>query len=409
MSPSSWVGRRRAALLVLGALGVLGGIISLVLNPPRGPAVTPRTYRSYTPADPRAVVAEVTPRDPREVAMRRELRAAPDRVDLAVKLARIDIQRSRTLSDPRYLGHAQATLGRWYTLASPPPDVLLMRATIRQSLHDFIGAKADLDALIAERPRDGQAQLTRAVVLTVTADYAGARQSCAAIEALVDPLITATCYAQIDGVDGPPGHVVAAIERLSKALESTPNAPESIVSWSLTARAELSIMRGDYGAATADLQRVVAIDPDDAYGRAALADVLMWTGHPADASALLAGREAIDNLLVRRAIAEHQANGPEAEKWKRAMRDRMAAAAERGDRIHMREEARFTLEVEGDAARALTIALEDWGVQKELADARLVAAAAAAKGDLAGADPVRSWVKAHGVEDVQLDKFLGAP
>ena len=92
------------------------------------------------------------------------------------------------------------------------------------------------------------------------------------------------------------------------------------------------------------------------------------------------------------------------------MRDRIAAAAERGDRIHLREEARFALEVAGRCRRALAIALDDWAVQKELADARLVAAAAAvAANDLprpiAGA---RVGDARTSVDDVQLDKLLGA-
>ena len=81
----------------------------------------------------------------REVAERQALAAAPDRVELAVELARADIQRARSLQDPRYLGRAQATLGRWWKLPEPPPDVLLLRATIEQSLHEFATARADLD------------------------------------------------------------------------------------------------------------------------------------------------------------------------------------------------------------------------------------------------------------------------
>src|SRR5205823_12877086 len=139
------------------------------------------------------------------------------------------------------------------------------------------------------------------------------------------------------------------------------------------------------------------IDPDDAYARAALADV----SDPRDASKLLAGREAIDNLLVRRAIAEHRAHGPEAAKLARLMHERIAAAAERGDRVHMREEAMFVLAVDGDAKRALAIALDDWAVQKELADARLVASCAVAAHDLAAAEPVRAWMRTNHVPDAQ--------
>ncbi|HUJ60619.1 MAG TPA: tetratricopeptide repeat protein [Kofleriaceae bacterium] len=377
--------------------------IWLAVAPPAAAAVTAQTYPSYAPTDPKSVVAQVARRDPRELAMRAALREDPERVDLATELARADIQRARALQDPRYLGRAQATLARWWAQDDPPPDVLLLRATIRQSLHDFTGARADLDRLIGERPDDAQAQLTLAVVATVTADYPTARQGCARVAELAAPLVATTCIAQIDGVTG---HAEPARQALAAELARGGVDP-ALRGWAETALAELSIVRGDYAAAAAQLHEVLALDPDDAYGRAALADVLMWTGHPADASALLAGREMIDNLLVRRAIAEHAAHGPAAQKLAQAMRDRIAAAAERGDRVHLREHAMFELEVEGDARRALALALDDWAVQKELADARIVAAAAWAAGDPASAEPVRAWARANGVEDVQLAQLLG--
>jgi len=394
---------RRRLVLGLGAIIAVVAACVLVSGANGVPPIAARGYPSYAPADPTTVIAQVPARDPREVAQRRMLRAAPDRADLAVSLARAEIQRSRALSDPRYLGRAQATLARWWNLEAPPPDVLLLRATIRQSLHDFLTARADLDRLIAVRPDDAQAHLTRAVVSTIMADYTTARADCARVAALADPLIASTCVAQIDGITG---HAGQASQQLARALEQS-TADPSLRGWALTALAELSIVRGDFAAATSQFRQVVDLDPEDAYARAGLADVLMWTKHPAEASALLAGRESVDNLLVRRAIAEYAAAGPDAAKWTRAMRDRIAAAAERGDRIHLREEARFTLEVLGEARRALAIALDDWAVQKELADARLVAAAAVAAGDLNAARPVRAWMQANAVEDVQLAKLLG--
>jgi len=74
----------------------------------------------------------------------------------------------------------------------------------------------------------------------------------------------------------------------------------------------------------------------------------------------------------------------------------------------MREQARFEVEVEGDAKAALAIAKDNWDVQKELADARLLAECAAAARDPDGADAVRTWARETGVKDAQLDRWLGA-
>lgn len=386
-------------MLGLGGLGLAGALTAAALAAPSRATATAATY---VPGDPAHVVARVPARDPAEVAARRALAAAPD-VEVAVALARADIARYRKLSDPRYLGRAQATLGPWWSVAAPPAEVRLLRATIRQSLHDFPGARADLDQLVVEDPRGAQAHLTRAVVATVTADYAAARESCAAAGALTGALVAAACEAPLDGIAG---RAHAASERLTQVLASARGADREIRGWALTALAELAVMRGAPADAERHLRGALGLDASDAYARDLLADVLLVAGRPAEASALLAGRDAVDSHLVRRAIAEHQRGGPEAASLIAAMRERIAAAAARNDAIHLREEARFALAIDGDAARAVALATRNWAVQKELADARLLAEAAHAARLPAAAAPVRAWIAAHGVRDAQLARWL---
>ena len=387
-------------MLALGAVGLAGALTAAAFVAPDHTAAAAATY---LPTDPMHVVATVPPRDPAEVAARQALAASPDRVELAVELARGDLQRYHELSDPRYLGRAQATLGRWWKLAEPPPDVLLLRATIEQAIHQFPEARADLDRLIRVRPDDAQAQLTRAVVATITADYAAARASCRAVAPLTNPVVLATCEAPLDAIAGKADEAYA---RLAKLVGAARTGDAGVRGWALTALAELAYMRGDSDAAMAHLGSALALDPEDAYARNLYADLLMETGHTADASKMLAGREQIDSHLVRRAIAEHQLHGRDADRLVTTMRERIAAAAERGDRIHLREEARFTLAVELDAPRAVRIARDNWGVQKELADARLLAETAAAARDRDAAQPVIAWARTTGVHDAVLDRLL---
>lgn len=397
-------GRRKLTVLALGAVGLAAALTAAAfVAPDRAAAAAP----TYLPADPAQVIATVPARDPAEVTARQALAAAPDRVELAVELARGDIERYHALSDPRYLGRAQATLDRWWHLAEPPADVLLLRATIEQAIHQFPEARADLDQLIRLRPDDAQAQLTRAVVATITADYAAARDSCRAIARLATPIATpivvATCEAPLDAIAGKADEAYARLSRLVGAARA---GDAGVRGWALTQLAELAAMRGDTDAAAAHLGAALALDPEDAYARNLLADILMATGHTADASRLLAGREQIDSHLVRRAIAEHDLHGADAGKLVAAMRDRIAAAAERGDRIHLREEARFALAVELDAARAVGLARDNWRVQKELADARLLAETAVAAHDRDAAAPVIAWARTTGVRDAALDRLL---
>jgi tetratricopeptide (TPR) repeat protein len=386
-----------AWLIASGAVGLAAALTAAALVAPNRAAAAAQTY---VPHDAATIVAHVPPRDAREVAERQALAAAPDRVELAVEIARTEIDRARRLSDPRYLGRAQATLARWWKLPEPPPDVLLLRATIEQSLHQFEAARADLDRLIALRPDDVQAHLTRAVVATVRADYAAARESCAALHARTTPLIVLTCKAPLDALAG---DVDGAYRRLAATL--TNRTPPELRTWALTTLAELAIQAGREPLAAEHLREVLTLDPSDTYARAALADILLPQA-PAEATQLLAGFEAVDTLLVRRAIAEDRVKGAEAAKLVHAVRERFAAAAQRGDQVHLREEAMFLLAVDTDPDRALELARRNWDVQKELADARLLAEAAVEARQPSGAAPVIEWARANGVHDARLDRWL---
>ena len=116
--------------------------------------------------------------------LRASLSQHPDDLALAVRLGRRAIEASRDTGDPRFLGQAQAALAPWWKLSDPPAPALLLRATIKQSNHDFDGALTDLDRLIAAHPAHGQALLTRATVLTVQGKYRAARADCARIAPL---------------------------------------------------------------------------------------------------------------------------------------------------------------------------------------------------------------------------------
>ena len=70
--------------------------------------------------------------------------------------------------------------------------------------------------------------------------------------------------------------------------------------------------------------------------------------------------------------------------------------------MHGREETRFALTIENEPQRALELALENWSMQHEPWDARLVMEAALAAGKSEAAGPALAWIKATGFEDARL-------
>src|SRR5438105_6616120 len=182
-------------------------------------AATPANSKPYAPADDNVVLERLPEKTDPSLRDVKRLRAALDRnpndLALATRLARRAIEAARETGDPRFLGQAQAALGSWWSLAEPPAQALLLRATIKQSTHDFPGAIADLDRLLEKNPVDGQALLTRATVLTVQGRYADARADCGRVARLSVPLVASACDAGPASLSGDAG---SAYEALRSAL-----------------------------------------------------------------------------------------------------------------------------------------------------------------------------------------------
>jgi Tfp pilus assembly protein PilF len=302
--------------------------------------------------------------------------ARPETLGEAVAQARRYIRLSRETWDPRYLGWAQASLAAWWDLPSPPQQVLVLRATIRQSNHEFEAALVDLDRAVAMEPEDAQAWLTRAVVQGVRGDVAGARESCERLRGIdgVRALVIEACVA---GIAQTGGGAREAEARLAETLAADRGrSGEGVRAWALSILGDLAAHRGDRAEAERRMRQALAIDSNDGYVLAALADVMLDEGRDEEVLALLDGRTENDGLLLRAAIAETRiaggVGGGMAERAKE-MKRRIEASRARGDRIHLREEARFELEIEGDVEEALRLARENFAVQREAADARLLA------------------------------------
>jgi hypothetical protein len=350
------------------------------------------------------VVARVPARASEPAAQERErLRRAlaADARDLgaAVRLAWLDLGAARAGADPRFLGRAEAALGPWWELAAPPPEVLLLRATIRQWRHEFEPALADLDRLVAVEPANAQGWLTRAVVLGVRGRYPEALASCAH---LGTEFWTAACRAPLLGVTG---HAASAASALAASLEHAPGPVEA--AWARSLLADLALWSGDERGAEALLRASLAVAPADRGARVALADLLLDRGRAAEAAALADGWEGDDALLLRRALARAGA-GARRDPAVPAMAARFEASRARGDAVHRREEARFVLAVDRDPAHALRLARDNWQIQREPADARLLMEAALAAGAPDAAGPALAWLDETGCEWPRLRALAAA-
>lgn len=351
------------------------------------------------PSDPNEVLEHVASASPGVKELRSleaALREQPQDPGRAAAAARSAISLARRESDPRYWGRAQAALQPWWTQADAPPEVQTLRATIRQAQHDFDGARADLQRVTERDPTDAQAWLTLAVVQQVTGDYDGARAACTHLDGLVAPLIAATCHAQLDSLTG---SAAAGIERVKAELSRVPAGFE--VAWVVSVLGELYERAGDDDDAESSYAAALKVEPDDAYTRCALADLLLERGRAAEVEPLLSSRLTDDNAVLRLAIAERLKLGKPGP-YAQMLEARYQASEARGDTVHLREQARFALEVKGDAERALELAKRDLDVQKEPADLRIVMMAALAAGKPEAGRAAADFVLKSGAQQPRL-------
>ena len=367
-------------------------------------AVTPAAAAPFIP-DSDSQVLERLPfaaSDPAIRALRalhEALKKQPDDLPLALRLAGGYLELGRKSGDPRYAGYAEAALAPWWDLAKPPREVLLLRATLRQRVHLFDAALADLADVLDADPRNAQARLTRATVLEVVGEFDKARAECLALQGLTKELVWTVC---VDSVNAMTGRLRDSYEHLRATLARYPDAQPQIRSWALTSLGEMAARAGMTQDAEAHFRQALAIDPTDNYLLAAFADFLLNQDRSGEAAALLRDHTRVDPLLLRYALALRAQGSPELPAWIGQLRDRFEASHLRGDRVHLREEARFTLHLLDDPNAALNLARENWRVQKEPADIRiLLEAALAARG---GADEAsaRDWLKTTGLEDAGL-------
>lgn len=333
--------------------------------------------------------------------LRANLLHDPQNVDAAVSLAARLIEQSRSEGDPRFLGQAQAVLAPWLNHATPPSSTILLRAIIRQNMHEFDLALADLDAVLSLQPSNAQAWLTKASIYQVLGRYEEARRACQPLFRLTGRHVPLACLSDIASLTG---QANKSREQLTLILDR-PGISARERLWILTILAETAARTG--GAQTAENYFVDAhsLGVKDQYLLGAYADFLLDQGRALEVVTLLQRETRADGLLLRLTLAEQALHLPASKDHTAELAARFAAVRERGARMHVREEARFTLALLRDSQTALTLAQANWEIQKEPWDARLLLETALAVGSRHAARPVIAWLHTNHLEYIYLQQL----
>jgi predicted Zn-dependent protease len=355
----------------------------------------------YIPGDDATVLERlpVRPGDPvaRELrALRAALARDPHDLEVALRLAGRYFELAGEEGDPRYAGYAQAALKPWWDSPDAPIEALVMRAIVKQYSHDFSGALRDLEAATRADPRNARAWSWRAAIHMVQADYAAARADCAALRDIETGVGSVACMAYVDGTTG---KAATAHRALAAAFARDPGGSPAARVWLLTRLAEMSLRQGDAKQAEEHFRAALDLRVRDQFLLAAWSDFLLDQGRPAEVVGALRDWARSDVLLLRLALAERALDAPQAKEHIQALKARFEAAALRGDKLHLQEEARFNLHLLGQKERALALAQENWRSQREPRDARILLESALALSDPSAAKEALDWLDRSGHED----------
>ncbi len=336
---------------------------------------------------------------------RKLLAAQPGNPVLALAVARRYLDQAHQSGDPRYAGLAMAALRAWPEAGTSPAEILLMRATLQQYLHEFDASVASLRQLLA-RPgseRQPQAWLTLATVLRVQGHYTDSDAACREVGRAGGTLYSAACLAENAALRG----TVADARKTFHALLADPRLPGGTRGWLLTSLAELEERDGHAGAAEAAYRAVLQQGPDS-YATLAYADFLIAQRRPTEALKVLREQTRTDAVVLRLAIAGVQAGAADSGRDVTEMRERIALANERPDAriFHGREQAMFALVVEHASERALELARGDVANQREPLDLLVFAQAARASGKAEAIDEARRLKASLGLHDRRIDAVL---
>jgi tetratricopeptide (TPR) repeat protein len=368
----------------------------------------PATAEPFIPTD-EAQVLERLPN--RGTAEYRELKvlkaraaAEPKNADAAVALADAYYGISRREGDPRYLGYAQAALTEWWKDPDAPTAVLVTRATLLQSNHEFLRALTDLDNAIQREPDNARAILARATISTVQGNYEKALADCNRLQGRTADTYALICAASVYALTGKADVAETALKHW---LSTLPDQARDARAWIGSLLGEIAQRNGG-SEAEQHFRAALAADPRDLYTIGAYCDWLLEQGRASDVIPLVEQEQRVDGLLLRLALAQKALQMAEADTTVATLRARFDASRARGDTVHRREEARFQLVLNNDAKAALRLAQDNWNVQHEPADLRILAEVAHATGDASALEMVRQWLATTKLEYPAVAKLVSA-
>ena len=281
-----------------------------------------------------------------------------------------------------------------------PASLRILLAYVYLADHDFLGALGIFDKVLEARPNHVQALFSRAVIRMMQGNLSLAGQDCAQLYLAGAEIQSQLCKLDVESRQG---KLALSYARLQQFEDGSSLTVQGLRQWYLELLAHMAWRLGKEETAENHFQSAMALSNENHHLLASYGDFLLSRGKAQAVLDLLAGHADTDALLLLQALAHQQLKHPQAYSQARNLALRFRQQAEHGDNIHLRELARFHLDLQGDERKALVLALENWERQKEPQDALLVLRAAAQSGQPRAARGVLTWLDVTRLEDARIE------
>jgi predicted Zn-dependent protease len=291
--------------------------------------------------------------------------------DLLADKVQQKLDLSRQQGSPRPLGAARKMLDRLDRKKWQAKHWWLS-ATVRQRLHDFDGAAADLFRAMSMAPNDPQLHFSAFSVAMAQGRHSDAARYCKRFSQLSPGYLADACLAEWQSATG---NQDTALANLREAI-TRPDANHDIVGFQYSVSTLAGLEAGKRPEQADRLwQMALALDPEDLYSRSHYCQWLLAQGRIDDALRYSDGYDNVDAIAITRAQALQLSDPDAATALADSINARITQARWRNDWLHAYEYAVFFLDVRPDPGAALDMATRNWQQQRRPEDAALLARA----------------------------------
>jgi len=345
----------------------------------------------FRPANPQQVLLRVAPEALSDLLNCHRPRKASS-IEQALDTATDCIAQGRRADQPGGFGRAEAMLKAWRLQGAHSARWHVLSADIHQYRHEYPAALTLLDRAVTLDARDVRAYLMRAAINQTRGELAASRKDCSALLALGETALGTACLAQVIGMTG---QLERARDLLRQLLDgpSGESAAAPIRIWMLEGLADMDDRSGDLAAAEKHLLQSLSLDGNRPLARLSLADLLLVSGRGQEALEVLRPLAPTQAVLIRRAEAAPSLHSREL--FKRALDE----AQLRGEKPDLRDVARLHT-LAGERCAAARAARDNWQMQRETTDVRLLASTGCY--DAGALAALQQWIDTTGYQDVRL-------